>query len=203
MIYNKNNFIIASLCPGDYGRYYLDGVHVTPKYTEVTNGHYLMRVQAPVQAKEDLPEIENHKIIKEDVKPFTFPAKASMQVANSIPTNQRTLKQLEHTWITENSNEEEVEFITTDLEVKTPIKANKLEGKWANTQAVFDNGDEKEVILSTGFNVDYMLKICQLLKKMKLKGVKLEMYGEKEAMRLTGKTASEQEVKILLMPMVI
>jgi len=201
MIYNKNNFIIASLCPSE--RYYLDGVHVTPKYTEVTNGHYLMRVQAPVQVKEDLPEIENHKIIKEDVKPFTFPAKASMQVANSIPTNQRTMEILKNAWITKNSNEEEVEFITTDLETKRPIKARKVDGKWANSQAVFDNVNKDKAVLKTGFNVDYMLKICQLFKKMGLKEVKLEMYGEKKAMRMTGKTENGQAVEVLLMPMVI
>ena len=205
MIYNKNNFSIASLCPGEWGRYYLDGVHVTPGHTEVTNGHYLVRVSVPFKGKalketlKDLPKVENHEPKNNGEERFVFPAKDAQAVANSIP-NERNLKVLNNTWITENTTKEEAEFVTYDMSTTKPIKARKIEGKWANSDAILDNLGEPEMTL--GFNAEYMLKICQVFKKMKLQAIRLDIYGEKKAMRMAGKTEEGQEVIVLLMPMV-
>ena len=59
--------------------------------------------------------------------------------------------------------------------------------------------DKPEMTL--GFNPEYMLKICQVFKKMKLQFVRLEIFGTEKAMRMTGKTEEGQEVIVLLMPM--
>lgn len=208
MIYNRNNFSIVSLSPGSE-RYYLDGVHVTPDYTEVTNGHYLARVSVPFkgdslkEALADLPEVEGHKPKKDNGNGletgFTFPAKAVVEVERSIPKNQRYAKRLENAWITENTTDEEAEFVSYDLETVRPVKAKKLEGRWPNTDMVMPK-DKPEMTL--GFNPDYMLRICQVFKKMKLKAVRLDLYGEKKAMRMIGKTEEDQEVIVILMPMV-
>lgn len=207
MIYNKNNFSIVSLSPSKNESYYLEGVHVTPDHTEVTNGHYLARVTVPFTgddlkaAIDDLPKVEGHEPKKPNGNGleagFTFPAKAVIEVERSIP-NSKHLKQLNNTWITENTTDEEVEFVSYDMETVKPIKARKLEGKWPNTDMVMPK-DKPELTL--GFNPEYMFKICQLFKKMKLKAVRLDLYGEKKAMRMLGRTEEGQEVTVVLMPM--
>jgi len=206
MIYNRNNFSIASLCEGEQ-RYYLNGIHFTPKHSEVTNGYYLMRVSTPFSGKEledalnDLPKVEGYEPKKENgsgEECFTFPAEACVVVERSIP-KEKWAKVLNNAWITENTTKEEAEFVTHNLTTTKPVKARKIEGKWANTDAVMPE-DKPEMTL--GFNPEYMQKICQVFKKMKLRQVRLDIYGEKKAMRMIGKTEEGQEVIVLLMPMV-
>ena len=206
MIYNRNNFSIASLCSGE-SRYYLNGVHFTPEHTEVTNGHYLVRVSAPFSGKSlkealnDLPKVEHHEPKKENgngEECFIFPATACVEVERAIP-KEKTLPQLNNAWITENTNKEEVEFVTYDMNTTRPVKAQKIEGKWVNSEAIMPK-DKPEMTL--GFNPEYMFKICKLFQKMKLRQVRLDIYGEKKAMRMIGKTEDDQEVIVLLMPMI-
>lgn len=204
MIYNRNNFSIASLCSGE-SKYYLNGIHFTPEHTEVTNGHYLARVSVPFSGKSlkealnDLPKVEHYEPKKENgngEECFTFPVGASIEVEKSIP-KERDLRALNNAWITENTNKEEAEFVTTDLTTTRPIKARKIEGKWVNSDAIMPK-DKPEMTL--GFNPEYMFKICRLFQKMKLRQVRLDIYGEKKAMRMIGKTEEDQEVIVLLMP---
>lgn len=205
MLYNRNNFSIASLCPGDMA-YYHNGVHVTPEHTEVTNGHYLARVTVPFRGKElkealnNLPKVENHEPKKSNGdNEFTFPAKATVEVERSIP-KETSLRQLNNAWITENTTEEEAEFVSYDMETVRPMKARKIEGRWPKSEAIFENLGKPEMTL--GFSPEYMLKICQVFKKMKLRAIRLDIYGEKKAMRMMGRTEEGQEVTVLLMPMI-
>lgn len=202
MIYNRNNFSIASLC-AEKERYYLHGIHFTPEHTEVTNGHYLVRVSAPFSGKDletalnDLPKVEGYEPKENGEECFTFPATTCVEVERSIP-KERVLTQLNHAWITKNTTKEEVEFVTYDMNTTKPIKAKKIEGRWPNSDMIMPK-DEPEMTL--GFNPDYMLKICNVFKKMKLKEIRLDLFGDKKAMRMTGKTEEGQEVVVLLMPM--
>jgi len=114
MIYNRNNFSIASLCPGDE-RYYINGIHFTPEHTEVTNGHYLARVSVPFsgrrlkEALNELPKVEHYEPKDNGKEEFTFPADACVEVERAIP-KEKSLRQLNNAWITENTNKEEAEF---------------------------------------------------------------------------------------------
>ena len=203
MIYNRNNFSIASLCPGDE-RYYLNGIHFTPEHTEVTNGHYLARIAVPFSGKKlkealnDLPKVEHYEPKNNGKEEFTFPAKECAEVERVIP-KAKYLKASNNTWITENTTKEEAEFATYDMSTKKPIKARKIEGRWVNSDAIMPK-EKPEMTL--GFNPEYMLKICQVFKKMKLRQVRLDLYGEKKTMRMIGKTEDDQEVIVLLMPMI-
>jgi len=55
--------------------------------------------------------------------------------------------------------------------------------------------------MTLGFNPEYMLNICKVFKKMKLRQVRLDLYGDDKAMRMIGKTEEGQDVTVLLMPM--
>lgn len=205
MLYNKHNFQIASLSPGDQ-RYYLDGIFVTPDYTEVTNGHYLVRVTRPEGLKvEDLPVIPDHKVKRftkkerdEKEDHFILPAAAAKEIEKAIPGKNGTMPILSNAWITNKTKGDQVEFITTDLETARPFLARKVEGKWPKTEAIWPTEDPG---LTIGFNPDYMIKICQQFKKMDIRFVKLDLYGLTKSMQLSGKNLDKgQEIKAVLMP---
>jgi len=140
MIYNRNNLSIASLCSGE-SRYYLDGVHFTPEHTEVTNGHYLVRVTTPFSGKtlketlNDLPKVEHYEPKNNGKEEFTFPTDACVEVERAIPKGGYQ-SVLNNAWITKNTTEEEAEFVTYDLNTTRPVKARKIEGRWANSYAI-------------------------------------------------------------------
>jgi len=202
MIYNRNNFSIGSLCDGEK-RYYLHGVHFTPEHTEVTNGHYLARVTTPFSGKalkealNDLPKVEHYEPKNNGREEFTFPAKECAEVERVIPKGGYS-SVLNNAWITENTTEEEAEFVTYDLSATKPIKARKIEGQWVNSDTIMPKNKPE---MTLGFNPEYMLNICKVFKKMKLKTIRLDLYGAKNAMRMIGRTEEGQDVTVLLMPM--
>ena len=147
----------------------------------------------------DLPKVKHYepkKVIANGEERFTFPVAACVEVERSIP-KEKSCPILNNAWITENTTEEEVEFVTYDLTTTKPTKAKKVEGKWVNSDAVMPK-DEPEITL--GFDPEYMLKICRVFKKMKLRQIRLDIYGDKKAMRMIGKTDEGQEITVLLMP---
>jgi len=202
MIYNKHNFSIHSLCDKD--RDYL-GVHVTPEFTEVTNGHYLFRVSTPEIDMDDVPEAPNHPrispemISKEDnICDFVIHKDSGKAIENMIPNRHSYLPVLSNTWLGANTNKEQVEFISTDLEIANSKIIRKAEGKYCNTDKIWS---DKEIKVSLGFNPDLMLKLCQQLKKMDIKYVKMDIRDENEAIELTGKSIETgQDIRALLMP---
>ena len=200
MIYNRNNFSIHALCDKD--RDYL-GVHVTPEFTEVTNGRYLLRVSTPEVGKEDLPEAPGHprKELKEEeretIGSFTIHKDAAKAVENMIPKEKYPII-LDNTWLGMNTNEEQAEFISTDLEVANSKIIRKIDGRWPKTDSVFPSG---EIESTLGFDPDLMLKLCQQLKKMEVKYIKMDIRGENSPIELTGDiNETSQKVKALLMP---
>ncbi len=202
MIYNRNNFAIAVLAPGAE-RHYLDGIHITPEFTEVTNGHYLVRVSRPEGLEvADLPAV--HEIMTGKKKgqkiDFILPASAAKEIEKAIPKN-GTIPILRNAWLGDNTNEEYIEFISTDLETHRPIKARKIEAKYPNTEAVLPKTPPN---MSIGFNPDLMIKLCQQFKKMKINAVKLDLRGITEAMALSGQCPETlQKIEALLMPIKI
>ena len=51
------------------------------------------------------------------------------------------------------------------------------------------------------FNTEYMLKICQQFKRMDIKTVAIDFFGENGVMKIFGKTTDMQKIEVLLMPM--
>jgi len=204
MIFNKTNFRIYSLAEKE-ARYYLNGIHVTPDYTEVTNGHYLIRVDAPYKGKrkealKDCP-IVNEQVPVEKECEFVIPADTAKEIEKNIP-KERSLTQLNNAWVVEDT-EETATFITTDLNTTKPITFRKIDGKSLNTNAVIDNVSKKAPI-TIGFNAEYMMKICQQYKKADIKCVSLSLFGLKKAMKLEGtSTEHDQTITTVLMPCVL
>jgi len=198
MIYNKNNFSIHALCDKD--RDYL-GVHVTPKFTEVTNGHYLLRVSTPEIDMDDLPEAPNHPRIavqtnaEEEACNFVIHKDSGKAIESMIPKH--SFPALNSAWIGANTNKEQVEFISTDLEITNSKIIRKLEAKYCDTDRIWP---DKEIKASLGFDPDLMLKLCQQLKKMDIRHIQMSIRDENTAIELTGKNnETGQDIRALLM----
>jgi hypothetical protein len=62
LVVNRANMLIGSLVKKvEASRYTLASINITPKHTEVTNGHFAVRVSLPEIAVESLPEPEAAK----------------------------------------------------------------------------------------------------------------------------------------------
>lgn len=110
-VFNKNNFSIHSLLSrGDYSRY--PEVHVTNEFTEVTNGHFLVRVTT-VEEKDGLPQTEHLKPSLSKVDTCITKAVAQ-DLEKVIPTNKDRIPQCDNVWFGQNTDEDRVEFISTD-----------------------------------------------------------------------------------------
>jgi len=184
MIFNKTNFRIHSLAEKE-ARYYLNGIHVTPDYTEVTNGHYLIRVDAPYKGKrkealKDCPIVNEQSPIEKECE-FVIPADTAKEIEKNIP-KERSLTQLNNAWVVEDK-EETATFVTTDLETTKPVTFRKVDEKFPRTDAIIDDVSKKAPI-TIGFNAEYMMKICQQYKNVffhyfaaKFRGPRLDTFG--------------------------
>ena len=202
MIFNKTNFRIYSLAEKE-ARYHLNGIHVTPDYTEVTNGHYLIRVDAPYKGKrkealKDCPIVNKQAPVTRECE-FVIPTEAAREIEKNIP-KERGLTQLNNAWVVEDK-EETATFLTTDLQTTKPVTFCKIGEKFPNTNAVIDNVSKKAPI-TIGFNTEYMMKICQQYKKADIKCVSLSLFGLTKAMKLEGTSLNhDQTITTILMPM--
>jgi len=198
LIYNKNNFQIADLAPNE-NRYYQNGIHVTNKYTEVTNGHYAVRVSTPKNAEkmvEDFPMLDNKKPVELEEDGCIISSKFAKAVGDAIPKNPN-LPILENAVLVE-SAEDMVEFAVTDLDVTRFLRGRKIDRRFPDTNSVIPKGDGKFIISA---NPDYLIKILQQYKKMQIKTVRFDFYAENEPIKITGTNADkEQECLVVLMP---
>ena len=197
MIYNKNNFQIADLAPKE-NTHYLNGIHVTNSYTEVTDGHYAVRVSTPKDGEkmvEEFPRLGNKKpveLLEED--DCVISSKFAKAVGDAIPKNQNK-PVLENTVMVE-FDKENIEFAVTDLDVTRFLRGRKIDSKFPDIDTVIPTGEGKCV---AGFNPDYLIKIMQQYKKMKIKTVRFDFYGENKPIKVTGKDLEGQECLSVLM----
>ena len=197
-VLNRNNLALHKLCEKD--RYYLNGIHVTDDYTEVTNGHYLVRVSTIRQDIDDMP--------------------------NDLNGNGPTIKQVETIIKAEDAKDiegtlpkvgypavdQKAWFINQDDE-KLNIGAFEkswtiapLDGRFPRVDNIWPAKQGKEAQSIIRFNLEYMERLCAFMKKaLKSKhcnpNVKLTIYNENTAMELTAEDSDTgQTIEALLMP---
>lgn len=180
-------------------RYYLNGLHVTSEFTEVTNGHYVMRISNVKVDPNDYPVGPNGETLYTKPIDIIVPTEVVKRLQKNIPTKVH-IPILQNAIPGGNTKEDmsSVEFVMFDLTVWSPIIFKPENAKYPNTDAVMP---EKQAELEIGFNPDYMIKICQQFKKNGVGCVKLSLYGAESAMQLEGKNMdTNQEIKAVLMP---
>ena len=190
--FNKNNFSIASLAiSGPY-----EGLHITDDYTEVTNGHLLIRISSVETEKESLPIPPSGSLPNEDSIDIVIPCSSAKKIHDTIP-KLRYNERLEIVWQGENSSKEYIEFLATDLEDWMPVISRKLSAQYPPTDKVFP---EEKPQIETRVSVDYMKKMCEHLTKMGIKEFDLNFYGNSKVLEMEASTVEGQKVTILLMP---
>lgn len=200
-MFNKTNFRIASLLKtGQWKQRPHDYLHVTDGFTEVTNGHYLMRVDSvKLFKKEGLPIIANIKPKKG--KTECLVSKETAQLIEKTIPKSKDLPILEHAWIGANNDKEKTTFVITDMVTETPIVSRNADFQYPATTKLFQKQKEKEPKIEIALDPDYMARLCQQFVKAGITYIKLAIYNETETMRLIGtNTETQQEIKALLMP---
>ena len=113
-IYNKNNFRIISLIKKPHYRY-AHKLHVTKDFTEVTDGHFLMRVASKEIKIEELPGSENASTPLNKNKTCLLSVKMALRILKLIPRNKK-VPAIQHSWFGKKTTTKCTELIATDLE---------------------------------------------------------------------------------------
>jgi hypothetical protein len=200
MIYfNKRNFSILRLVANGY---YISGIRLTEKFTEVTNGHYLVRVSTPkgIDVKE-LPRDKIHRPYTNKRIQIFLPLEAAKKIAAGIP-NSSSVPLLNGTWLGSNTSKELAEFLTTDLSTWNASTFTLEDHKFPDTDKLLRK--KRRAKLKVGFNTRYLRDIFDTLLKMGFESTLLEFRGDKEPVRiLASKIGEDQDVVALLMPIKI
>lgn len=103
MIYTEENFAIASFAAKEQGRYAINGVHVTPKYTQATNGKSFIRMSA-IEGDSYNDFLDNRAGERsQEFSPFLLPAAQAQCIANDLRRSIRRDKNaFSSAWITGN-----------------------------------------------------------------------------------------------------
>lgn len=202
MIYNKNNFLIHALCDKD-GRDEVTGIHLTSKFTEVTNGRLLLQIETPKVDLNELPESTNpimkfkDEVEKESLCDFVLHQDNAKEIEKTIP-KKASYPILQNTWLGVNTNKEQVEFVSNNLGITSSRITQKPQIQYFKTENVFP---DKEVKISVGFNPELMMKFCQVLKKIGVKTIKMDIRNDTTALEFFGVIPeTDQSVRGLLMP---
>ena len=198
-IYNKHNFGIAKLCSKEDRYDVYNTIHLTKDFTEVTNGHYLVRIESIKENPEDLPSRSpDDKPIATDKIEVLIPMDTATAIEKALPRNP-SISVLKNAWLTGRSNEKATDIMTTDLESDRHFTIPKNGNRYATTEKIWP--EDKNKVISIGFNPDYMKKLCDIFTKQKLGVIKLSLYGTDAAMLLEGNNIDTgQKTKMLLMP---
>lgn len=197
MIYlNKRNFAILRLVSNGY---YITGIRLTEKFTEVTNGHYLVRVSTPkgLDLKE-LPRDKIHRPYPNKRIDVVVPVDVAKKIAAGIPSSS-SIPILNGTWLGSNTSKELAEFLTTDLSTWNASTFALEDHKFPDTDKLLRK--KRRAKLKVGFNIRYLRDIFDALLKMGFESTLLEFRGDKEPVRiLASKIGEDQDVVALLMP---
>ena len=201
MIYNKHNFSIHNM---DDRRTIIRGIRVTKDFTEITNGHYAVRVYTPFQdciesTVKDLPDVGEHLNVATDFESCVIALRVAKEVEKAIPAKATFAPILENAWITQRTDAKHIEFCTSDLDITKPIRAKVEDIRYPDIDAIIPTKKEPEYV--TAFSAEYMMKICQQFKRMGINCVDIDFFGKESAIKMSGKTAEGQKLLVVLMPM--
>ena len=196
-VLNKHNLAIHKLAPKERV-YYLNGIHVTDDFTEVTNGHYLVRVST---LREDMDEILNsHYGQPPTIKPVETVIKAedAKDIERSLPKEKGLPAVDEKAWFLEQTAEK-IELGA----FKKGWTVEPMEGKFANTNSVWPK-DTPEIELA--FDAGYMETLCGFIRKAFKSNyndpkVTLKLYGAEKPIEMKAENSDTgQTIEVLLMP---
>lgn len=144
MLLNSHNLKIVAVASDDESRSALNGLHITDKYTEATNGHILFRMSLSKEANDDdFPKVKGFEIKESDKIDFIIPTDAVVQLAESLPTK-TTLPILTYVQIdpaVEGGIVEHIRVAITDLEVEQVRRIKLVDCPYPKTDNLFSSDE--------------------------------------------------------------
>lgn len=212
MIYNRKNFLIGSLAPGDKERQNV-GVHVTHKFTEVTNGHYAVRVATPPngEGKLEIPKNRSHGPIRRKRINVTISKVAAEAVLKGIPGSgsDYTSSYLDMTWIGRRTDEKQTEFISAEYGITKSATVENLEAKFPDVDKMIKEYKlRRKAKVVIGFSPEYLKKICDYFIKAKVPMVKMSIYSPDKPVKIEDphdgdEKKDRQAIMVVLMPSIL
>jgi len=195
-----NKFSLDLILLADNKSYhYLDGLHVTSEFTEVTNGHYAMRISNAKIHSDDYPLGPNGEKIYTKPIDILISTDVVKKLQKGIPTKM-SIPILQNAVPGSNTKDDgsTVEFIMFDLVAWSPVIFRPADQKYPDIDKVIPEGQPE---MEIGFDPDYMIKICQQFKKNDVRTVKLSLYGAEKSMKMEGRNSdTDQDLLVILMP---
>jgi len=137
MLLNKQTLDIADICSRDETRPALNGLRVTRKFVEATDGHKLVRVTLPAQNDEDYPKIKGFKPLKRSKNTEVIIDRSHVtDIKKSIPKLKAWHHPpiLAHAQIDFHGANSSVRVATTDLDKSNITEYRTIEGPFPNTE---------------------------------------------------------------------
>lgn len=214
---NRHNLSIANLADkGDRSRFTLSAIHVTPEYTEVTDGHVLMRVANPDLTSDSFPvapglnAAEGNAILSRE---------NALDLIKALPSKNRipilATAALCSNGTVDADGKPTRYMVVTDLE-NVVKKAVETKGNFPDTDRVIPKVDSMEFAI--GFDARLLGALCDQFIRMGNKKQIIPMQfhfqapSEKkdykgtvsgyhcQAALITGKTEEYQDVTAVIMP---
>lgn len=175
-------------------------VAVNKEYSEVTNGHFLIREYFAVGGERlpvsDFPAAGMpEKVEPNGAGPILVPAVLAREAAAGIPKNSTT--PILNTALVGRQNGSVV-LQSTDLESYKVSKGLAGEGRWPDTDKVFPSGDP---VATVGFSPDYFERIGKVFRERGVKAIKLELFGDGKPAKFSGAMPNGGRLEAILMPM--
>ena len=194
--------LARALKPGDLDEFRsaLRCVAVTEKYSEVTNGHFMIREYFAIGGERlpvsDFPSAGlPEKVEPNGSGPILVPAMLAREAAAAIPKSS-TIPILMTALVGRQNGS--VVLQSTDLESYRVSKGLLGEGKWPKTDDIIPKGEPTAVM---GFSPDYFERIAKIFRERGVKTVKLELFPEGKPAKFSGAMPSGGQLEAILMPM--
>jgi DNA polymerase III sliding clamp (beta) subunit (PCNA family) len=201
---NKLNFLVAPFASKEDSRYTLKAVHVTPEYTEATDGHRLVRITTPKDSASEFPRVPGFTP-NGSPKSFLLPVDAAKTIQKAVPKTH--IPVVNHAAITGTGDENKpVAIAVTDLDNPQVFQPRPVTGQYPNTDIVIPKDDAAAVFQFT-VRADYLAELCKAIQDFAGDGkyrpgiATLTFYGPSKAVRLDARNENtDQNLIAILMP---
>jgi len=196
VLVSKINFQIRDIASKDDMRGVLQGIHVTPWYTEATDGNVFARVIRPELDEGEFPNVEGEG---ESEFEAVIPVKGLPREApkSSLPILSNFLLRRNR----DRDGRKRIEVITTDLERVEKIGFWEMDGVFPDINRVIpgDREGDRQII----FNPQILTKLLNVFVKSGCGSIKMTIPEDVlSAVKVEGKTEEgKQSIMGMVMPM--
>jgi hypothetical protein len=171
---NATNLKVGMAASKDITRRNLMSIHVTPDYTEATNGHIVARVGLPFQFPcEDIPSACPTQD-SVHLRPFIMPADTAMKMKPCKVKNLPCLDGQFYVDVEGTNLNGKARFTSFDLDNLQAPELVKIDMDYPDIDRVIPSGDPE---FRQGFNIEYLETLLAIAKSTGAKSVVLNYYG--------------------------